>query len=158
MSEFGKVVKESIARFPGRQEVRIHQKFSASPNAVFEQVTSPALMSAWAGIKLAPVAPGKDAAEPFGEGCVRKVTIGPSSFEETVLSFDRPASYTYTISKGSPLKNYLGRVDVFPVDGGCEVWWTISFDAKLPVLAPIIAILVYVGFSSGLSRLAKRLA
>lgn len=158
MGSIVSTIKEAIARIPGHQEVRIHQKFFASPEAVFEQVTNADLMSTWAGIKLLPLSPASDPAEPFGAGSVRKVVIGPSSLEETILTFDRPNSTTYTISKGSPLTNYLARVDVFPIDCGCEVWWTMSFDGKFPLVAPILAVFLYIGFSTGLARLAKRLS
>jgi peroxiredoxin/uncharacterized protein YndB with AHSA1/START domain len=152
-------VKKTFSLLSGTQNVAVVQSFAAPPETVFAHVSDPGKMSAWAdGILLSRI---KESAggpgHPDGAGAVRAVRLGPLAFEETILACDPPRSYEYTISKGTPLKNYLGRVDVFPKGEGAELHWTFRFDSKIPLTSAVVATAVKAGFSTGLRKLARRL-
>ncbi len=152
-------VRRALGELNGRQKVNVVQNIPGRPEEVFEQVSDPEKMSAWAdGISLRRVVDSpKDPASPNGEGSVRAVGLGPLKFEETILLYNPPRSYEYTISRGTPLKDYLGRVDVFPKNGGSQVQWTFDFGSKIPFSARLVAGAVHVGFSTGLRKLARKM-
>jgi len=104
------VLGKANETFNGRQKFLVVQDFKASPEAVFEELSDPLCMSGWAGIILERIKDGPKKSQPNGTGSLRSVKVGPTSFVEEITSYDPPAGYTYTISKGSPMKDYRGEV------------------------------------------------
>ncbi|MDI6797656.1 MAG: SRPBCC family protein [Desulfatibacillaceae bacterium] len=142
----------------GLQKFVVVQDFHASPDAVFEELSDPARMSLWAGIKLARIKAGQDPAKPNSTGSLRSVKVGPTSFVEEITSYDPPRGYTYTITEGSPMKDYTGRVEVAPRGSGCTVRWSVSFKSRIPLAGPVLVNATRLGFAKGLKKLSKRMA
>ena len=95
--------------------------------------------------------------EPNGLGSVREIRVGPVSFEETVVAFERPRLIEYTISKGSPLKNHYGRIAFLPDKDGCRVDYHIEFEGRFPLIAGIVARNLQRDFKKGLAALRSEL-
>lgn len=142
----------------GRQKFLVTQGFEASPEAVFHELSDPSRMSAWAGIKLARIKDGGNPAHPNSTGSLRSVKVGPAVFVERITSYDPPRGYTYTISEGSPMKDYRGEVTVTPEQGGCTVRWSVSFKSKIPLAGPFLVNATKAGFAMGLRKLSGRMS
>lgn len=142
----------------GRQKFLVVQNFDASPEAVFAELSDPLRMSGWAGIKLQRIADGQKPSQPNGTGSLRSVKVGPASFVEKITSYDPPKGYTYTISKGSPMKDYRGEVKITPKPDGCIAQWSVSFKSRIPLAGPILVNATRAGFAFGLKKLSKRMS
>jgi uncharacterized protein YndB with AHSA1/START domain len=91
-----------------------------------------------------------------GLGSVRKITPLPlADFEETVVTFEPNQLMEYVISKGSPLKNYKGRMEFSSVDNTTRLRYTIEFESKLSLLGGLLKVAVEMPIKKGLSSLAK---
>lgn len=76
---------------------------------------------------------------PNDVGSVRRICIGPICFEETHTVCDRPRRIEYTITRGSPIKNHLGRICFSAHGSGTEIQYSIEFDARIPFTGGLIA-------------------
>jgi hypothetical protein len=94
-----------------------------------------------------------------GVGSMRRVgPPGPLAFEETVVSYETDKLIEYKVTRGSPIKNHLGRM-VFserPGGGGCRLHYTITFEAKLAPLGPVIRWALARSIEAALQRYAAR--
>lgn len=139
----------------GQRGFTLKQKISAQPEEVFRQVTDPGCMSAWGGVPIRRIRDCGDAAcGPNGPGSVRSVKMGPMELQETILSFDPPHAYEYTISKGWLVKNHRGKVSVTPDGSGSLLSWNVAFEPGIPLTGPLVAQSVKIGFFLGLKKLA----
>lgn len=77
--------------------------------------------------------------EPNGLGSVRRMGPGPLSFDETIVTFDKPRRIEYQVTRGSPIKNHLGTIDFKAAGNTTVVDYVIRFDSKIPGLGGIIA-------------------
>lgn len=68
-----------------------------------------------------------------GLGSIRLVKMPLSDFEETVVTFEPNKRMEYTITKGSPIKNHLGRLNFSENDGKTLLDYTIQLESKLPI-------------------------
>lgn len=78
-----------------------------------------------------------------GLGSVRRLGPGPLSFDETIVTFEPHRRIEYSVTRGSPIKNHLGTVDLSDAaGGGTAIDYVIRFDGKIPGTgAPIAALL-----------------
>ena len=81
-------------------------------------------------------APGDDA---NGLGSVRTIGRGLLAFDETIVRYQPPELIHYRITRGSPLKNHLGRIAFIEQDGQTLVDYRIDFDGRLPLIARLVA-------------------
>ena len=141
-----------------KYQVRFEQYFAAPRAKVF----------AWFGDheKLARVWGGRfrrirDATEgknPNGLGSVREVRLGIAKFEETIVKFQAPTVIEYAVTRGSPIKNHLGRLVFADADSGTKLDYTISFDPKLPFTGWLIARILSGQWRNGVQRAVKDIA
>jgi carbon monoxide dehydrogenase subunit G len=75
--------------------------------------------------------------EPHGVGSVRRIGPGPLSFDEEIVTFERPNRIEYKIVRGGPLKDHLGTILLKPSGEGTELDYTIRFKGKLPGLGTL---------------------
>jgi uncharacterized protein YndB with AHSA1/START domain len=80
--------------------------------------------------------------EPDGLGSVRRVGPGPLSFDETIVTFERPARIEYRITRGGPLKNHLGTIDFSAEGDTTRIDYVIRFDVRIPGTGGLIAALL----------------
>lgn len=74
-----------------------------------------------------------------GLGSVRRVGRGMSSFDETVVAFDKPHHIEYEITRGSLLKNHMGFIELYAHGNVTVVDCSICFDSKIPGLGDLFA-------------------
>ena len=119
--------------------VSFSEHFNAPPEAVFPYFAQHETFGAMAGGPLAEkvrfirrIKIGVDLRHPDGVGSVRRIGYGFTAFEETIRVSEPGELIEYAITKGSPIKNPLGRI-VFTADaGGTRVDYTIRFEPKIP--------------------------
>ena len=139
--------------------IQMNETFNAPISTVFAELSDHEKMGAILGAKVRRVKDGKG--DLNGIGSIRRITPVPlADFEETVTGFEPNKLIEYTVTKGSPIKNHLGRM-VFSENGGkTYLHYTIQFDIKLgiPFSGFILKTVLEKIISSGLHKLAKRYA
>ena len=136
---------------------QMNVSFNAPVQAVFAELSDHEKMGAVLGAKVRRIKDGKG--DINGIGSVRRITPVPlADFEETVTGFEPNKLIEYTVTKGSPIKNHLGRM-VFSEEGGkTHLHYTIQFDMKLgiPFTGFLLKTILETVITSGLHKLAKR--
>lgn len=89
----------------------------------------------WPG-KTTRIRDGKDSAN--GLGSVRKVQAGVVSLEETTVTLEKPNLIEYTITKGTPLRNHLGRIELSTDDSGTRMHYVIRYECRFAFLGRAI--------------------
>ena len=140
-----------------KHEVIAEQVFSAPRSAVFARMTDHNTVGRILGAKMHRIKDA-DGDNPNGLGSVRKVTVVPASFEETVTRFEPDTVMEYTVSKGGPIKNHLGRMQFTDTAEGCRLHYRIVFDGRIPLTGGIIAKGLQDGIRKGLAKLAREMA
>ena len=77
-----------------------------------------------------------------GLGSVRRMGPGPLAFEETIVTFVPNTRIEYTVTRGSPIKNHLGTVDLSDAGSGTAIDYVIRFEPKIPGTGGAIAALL----------------
>ncbi|MEE2732767.1 MAG: SRPBCC family protein [Pseudomonadota bacterium] len=139
------------------QFIQMNVEFNTSVETVFAILSDHEAMGKVLGAKVKRIQDGNGSVN--GVGSVRRLTPVPfADFEETVTAFEPNRLVEYTITKGSPLKNHLGRMVFSERDGKAHLHYTIQFEPKLPI--PLSGLLVKTilekAILAGLHKLAKR--
>lgn len=139
------------------QFIQMNVEFNTPVENVFAVLSDHEAMGKVLGAKVKRVKDGEGNVN--GVGSVRRLTPAPfADFEETVTAFEPNRLVEYTITKGSPLKNHLGRMVFSESDGKTHLHYTIQFEPKLPI--PLSGLLVKAILEkvilSGLHKLAKQ--
>ena len=89
-----------------------------------------------------------------GVGSAREMrALGGPAFVETVTAYRENELIEYRITKGSPLKNHLGVMRFSATPTGSHLHYTIEFEGKLPLIAPLIRAVLERGIRKGLSKI-----
>ena len=147
-----------------QHSVRFTEHFDATPAKVFPYFARHETFGAMAGGPVAAklkfirrIRIGDSLKSPDGVGSVRRIGYGPLGFEETVSTSTPGKLIEYYISKGSPLKNHLGRIE-FHADGdGTRVDYVITFEPKLPGTAGLLKGVLKGMISPAFGRIRKAL-
>ena len=75
-----------------------------------------------------------------GVGSVRRVRVGPARpFEETITKFEPHSSIEYRITKGGPLRDHIGIIQLSDsASGGTRIEYRIRVASRIPGLAPLV--------------------
>lgn len=133
--------------------------FNAPVSVVFAELSDHEKMGKILGAKVKRVKDGKGNVN--GIGSVRRLTPVPlADFEETVTGFEPNKLIEYTVTKGSPIKNHLGRMVFSESNGKTHLHYTIQFDMKLgiPFSGFVLKTVLEKMITSGLHKLAKSYA
>ena len=148
-----------------QQSVRFTEYFDAPPAKVFPYFARHETFGAMAGGPVAAklkfirrIRIGNSIKSPDGVGSVRRIGYGPLGFEETVRTSDVGKLIEYYISRGSPLKNHLGRIEFHDDAGGTRVDYVITFEPKLPGTAGLLKGVLKGMISPAFGRIRKALA
>lgn len=129
-----------------QHKVRFEQFFAAPRDRVFGYFAALETFSRlWPG-RMRRIRDSADAAHADGLGSVREVSGSGMTFEETITAFEPPQRIEYRVTKGSPIKNHVGRLVFTAVDGGTRLDYTIEFDPKVPLTGGLIASLLCASF------------
>ncbi len=144
-----------------RQTIRIEKTFKAPASEVFEQLCD---HERFGEIISAPTRRIVDAAgnNPNGQGSVRRVwplRVVGSGFEETVTRFEPNETMEYQVTRGSPLKNHLGRMAFSENNGHTRLDYTITFEPRVPIpfLGPVLRTAIGAVIDRGLQKYADEL-
>lgn len=108
------------------------------------------LAKVFAGAKIIRLRDGTDGTR-NGIGSVRRLKIGLlPPIEETVTKVVENELIEYAITRGSPLKDHLGRMAFEPRGKGTRLTYTIAFDANVPGLARFVGRGLTAGIKRGL--------
>jgi uncharacterized protein YndB with AHSA1/START domain len=95
-----------------------------------------------------------------GKGAVRKIRtpLPVLAILEEVVDFDPPYRMAYRAVSGVPLKNYLGEIELTTVAAGTRIDYSISADARIPVLDDLAVKAISRGLLLALTRQARRVS
>lgn len=113
-------------------------------------------MASWGpGLKVALQREGTT--ERNGVGAVRKIDApGPMpAIVEEVVAFEPDSKLGYKALSGVPFKNYSGEVRLTPAGGQTRIDYSVSLDARVPVVEKAAAGLVAKVLLTALVRAAK---
>lgn len=139
--------------------IQMNETFNAPVSTVFAELSDHEKMGKVLGAKVKRIKDGKGNVN--GIGSVRRITPVPlADFEETVTGFEPNKLIEYTVTKGSPIKNHLGRMVFSESNGKTHLHYTIQFDMKLgiPFTGFLLKTVLEKVISSGLHKLAKSYA
>ena len=141
-----------------KYQVRFEQYFAAPRAKVFGWFADHVnLRCVWGG-RFQRIKDATEGPNPNGLGSVREIKLGFSSFEETIVKFQPPSVIEYTVTRGSPIKNHLGRLVFADADSGTKLDYTISFDPKIPFTGWLIARILSGQWRNGVNRAVKEIA
>ncbi|WP_233716740.1 SRPBCC family protein [Ketobacter alkanivorans] len=138
------------------QFIQMNVEFNAPVETVFATLSDHEAMGQVLNAKVKRIKDGQGSVN--GIGSVRRITPVPmADFEETVTAFEPNKLVEYTITKGSPLKNHLGRMVFSESNGKTQLHYTIQFEPKLPI--PLSGLIVKTALEKvilgGLHKLAR---
>ena len=138
----------------------IHFKLSinASPEAVFDFFCDhESFGRIWPG-QTRRIKESQEPGHPNGVGSVREIRVGPTRFEETQTVYDRPNRIEYTVTRGSPIKNHLGQIQLSAnPNGGTDIDYRITFEPKIPLTGKLIARSLENSWASGIKPIIREL-
>jgi hypothetical protein len=114
-----------------RQHIHVSGRTTATPEQVYALLTDHTTVPSWSGMDSCElVKPGSP--DPEGVGSVRRQrkgrTVGLDTTEELI-----PGRLFVYSNQGLPVKEYIGRVELTPIEGGCQIDWRSSFLPKYPL-------------------------
>lgn len=147
-----------------QHSVRFTETFAAPPAKVFPYFASHETFGAMAGGPAAAklrfirrIRIGENLKQPDGQGSVRRIGYGPLGFEETVRKSEPGKLIEYYISRGSPLKNHLGRIEFHADAEGTRVDYLITFEPKVPGTAGVLKGVLKAMISPAFGRIRQAL-
>ena len=136
--------------------IEIHQDFPFPVEKLFADLADDhGKLGRILGAPMKHLVDGKDSRA--GVGSVRRVGPKLLGIEETVVTCTPNELVEYKISKGSPMKNHLGRMMFSGKEGGSHLHYVITFEMKrgFRLLGPIIRKALHNGLAKGLARHAR---
>lgn len=137
-------------------QIDIQQRFTQSLEDVFSILSDHEQFGRVVGAKVVRIV---DSQTEFvnGVGSVRRISkfLVPA-FEETITGFEPNKLIEYRVSKGSPIKQHLGRLEFSREDGQTLLNYRITFEPKLaiPGLGDLLVRLIGEPIKLGLERFA----
>jgi len=137
----------------------LHEEISAPIDRVFDALADHDTMGSWLDANIRRTKNSEVKAEgPNGTGSIRTIKMfGLVEFDETVVVFKKPNTIEYKITRGSPLRNHHGRINLIEKNGKTEVTWDIRFDMAIPFTGALMAWLLKTSVGGGLRKLKSTL-
>jgi uncharacterized protein YndB with AHSA1/START domain len=136
-------------------QINLSQDFDVSAERVYDALADQDGMSAWLGGKISvPVRVNGGLV-----GTVRRIHVGPASFDEQIVEAERPHLIAYTISSPVPLLvKHRGELRVSSLDARrSRVTWQVELVLAPEVLGLGVRPLLSLVLGAGLKRLAAKL-
>lgn len=137
------------------QRVQVTQDFRQPVDQVFGHLAEHENLGPVFGARVVRLNDGTDGTR-NGVGSAREMRVGPlPPFVETNVEVVPNELIRYRITKGGVLKDHEGVVRFTDRDGdGSRVEWTITFDGRIPGIAPLVKVMLSRGVSQALRNLA----
>ena len=116
------------------RSIRVERMLDAPVEGVFDVLADHANYDRFGGIRRSKlIRPGE--AERNGVGAMRRVVIGPFTFDEEITAFERPTRLDYVIRKiNAPYRHQGGSIRLDrTADGGTKATWTSTYEIPVPV-------------------------
>jgi uncharacterized protein YndB with AHSA1/START domain len=118
--------------------IHVEHDFSKPPERIFAHLAEHENLAAVFGAKVTRLRDGEDG-QRNGVGSRRRLNVGPlPAFEETVTEFEPSERIVYRITKGSPLRGHVGRMDFTATPGGTHFVYDIRLASPIPGLASMV--------------------
>ena len=114
------------------RSIRVERRLDAPVEGVFEILADHAGYDRFGGIRRAELLrPGTS--DRNGVGALRRVTIGPFTFDEEITAYEPPSRLDYLIVKlNLPYEHEGGSIRLGPADGGgTDAIWTSTFEIPI---------------------------
>lgn len=138
-----------------KHHVHVQDIVTAPPERVFALFADHERVGKLLGAPMKRIKDSSERGNPNGVGSVRRVGPPVGGFEETVLVSDAPKRIEYTVSKGGPIKNHIGKIIFEPVGDDTRVTYTIDFDGRVPFIGGIIAKALENAIQKGMKKASK---
>ncbi|HEY1523898.1 MAG TPA: SRPBCC family protein [Solirubrobacteraceae bacterium] len=136
------------------QTVHVIQDFPQPVERVFAYLGEHENLESVFGAKIRRLNDGTDGSR-NGAGSAREMRVGPlPPFVETTIEVIPNELIRYRITKGGVLKDHEGVLRFTSRGDGSHLDWTISFNGKVPGIAPIIRAKLTRDVSRAMQRLA----
>lgn len=139
-------------------KILIEQEFPCSVEVLFSHLEKHENIGLIANAKICRLKPS-DTQHENGVNSIRRIQSFPlPSFEETIVQYIPNQLIEYTVTKGSPVKNHLGRMSFSRSDTGSHLTYSIELEAKT-LLKPLEFIIIGQlenTLKKGLKKLAKQ--
>jgi len=137
--------------------IRVERTVDAPIEAVFEVLADHANYDRFGGIRRAElIRPG--AKDRNGVGALRRITIGPLSFEEEITAYEPPTRLDYLIVKlNAPYDHKGGSVRLESSDGAAtHAVWTSEYEIPVPLVGGLAERAFALFFSRGFGATLER--
>ncbi len=137
-----------------KQVISIQQHFNAPLSEIFKLLTDHEQFGKILGANIKRIAQGVDG-HANGKGSVRRIKSFPvPAFEETVVAFKEDALMEYTVSKGGPIKNHIGKMLFTGDENTSRLDYYIEFEPKIPFTGAVVKAAIEKPLTGGLKKLA----
>lgn len=119
------------------QRVELHQDYSLPVERVFAYLSEHEHLGPLFGAKIKRLSNGNESRNGVGSSRQLRIAIMPP-FVETVTAMIPNELIEYKITKGSPLRDHVGRMVFTPHGTGCHLDYTIEFGAVLPGIDKVV--------------------
>jgi hypothetical protein len=113
----------------GRYVIEQTARTSAEPATVYRLLRDGSTWPDWSMIDEFELESAGDD-QPEGVGAVRMFRNGRIRGRDRVIGFEQDRQFRYIHLGGLPVRNYEGRIDLTPDNGGTVINWRVTFDAK----------------------------
>jgi hypothetical protein len=114
-----------------RQTISARAWSAAPPSTIYSLLRDGATWPAWSPLgsfELLEEGPGGG----DSLGAIRVFHTGRTHTVERVVTTDPGRRFSYELVRGIPIRHYRADIDLAERDGGTEIHWHSSFDAKIP--------------------------
>ena len=140
-----------------REQIRIQQDFPLSVDELFAILSDHEEFGRVVSTHIERIK-DSDGSDPNGLNSVRRIkSFGVPAFEETITAYEPGRLIEYRVTKGSPIKNHLGRMQFSARDKGSHLDYTIDFEPRIgvPFLGKVLKQAIRGPIAKGLARLAE---
>ena len=138
----------------GRYVIEKSARSPAAPREVYRLVRDGTTWPVWGLVDTFELEREGDG-EPEGVGAVRVFARGRVRGRDGITGFTPDRQFRYVHLGGLPVRDYSGTIDLAPVDGGTEITWRVTFDAKYPGTGWLVRRAVEVFILRNIEGLAK---
>lgn len=136
-------------------QIRAQVRIAATPEEVWPRITDHEGMPSWMPLRSVTLeregAPDRD-----GIGARRVMRAAGPPIVEEVVAWDPPQSYEYTLVRGAPIRDHLGRVELVSRGDDTEVTWSVRFQPRIPGTGWLIGKLLGAALQRSLDKLRDR--
>ena len=134
--------------------IELQQDFPHPVSRVFADLADHENLGRIMGAPMKRIVDGTGPGGVNGVGSVRRIGSVVGAFEERVVAFEQDRLIEYTVTKGSPIENHLGRMVFSETPSGSRLLYQITFDSKVPFAGGLIAAILRRAIRKGLQKYA----